>query len=423
MQQREGDLDLAIIGAGAAGLMAAIFAGRSARESGSAIRIAALDGAARIGAKILISGGGRCNVTHHAVAAEDFHGNRNLIRRVLRSFDVRQTVELFEHLGVSLKREETGKLFPVDDRAATVLDALLCEVGANGVDLRSGWRIESVVRTEDDRFLLRCGRGDIRARRLVLASGGRSVPKTGSDGVGYDIARSLGHTIHSPFPALVPLLLQGDHWLTALRGVSAMVELRVRTREGRIVERRRGSMLCTHFGISGPVVLDISRSWIAARTEGTDPFLEVSFCPEESRRSMDLRWLTAANRRPRASIGTIMAEIVPTRLAEGLMRAADVEPATMLARMSKTDRARLNTALLELPLEIRDSRGFDYAEVTAGGVPLEEIHSGTMQSRRCPGLFLCGEILDVDGRIGGFNFQWAWASGRLAGMHAVPPTG
>jgi predicted Rossmann fold flavoprotein len=389
--------DIAVVGAGAAGLTAAMFAKRTAPDA----RVVALDGALKIGTKILISGGGRCNVTHHTVSADDFNGNRNAIARVLRTFTVEQTVRWLAELGVTLKREETGKLFPASDRARSIVDALLR--GCEGVEIRTSHRVESIESSEDG-FRL----GDLTASRVILATGGRSVPKTGSDGRGYALAQSLGHTITDTFPALVPLIVEEGHWLTALSGTSAEVELSVKSETGRVLTRHRGSMLCTHFGISGPVALDVSRHWIAAR--GT---LVANFLPGETFESLDAQLIDETKRNPRATITSVFRGRLPQRLLDA------VAGSTPLGILTKTDRRRIVRALVETAVPVVRDRGFDYAEVTAGGVPLNEVDLSTMHSRRREGLYLCGEILDVDGRIGGFNFQWAWASGRLAGMHAA----
>jgi predicted Rossmann fold flavoprotein len=377
--------DVAVVGAGAAGLMAALFA---AREGA---RVIALDGAPRIGAKILISGGGRCNVTHDVVHAKDFNGNRNAIAKVLRTFDVPATIDFFRDLGVILKREETGKLFPVTDRAATVLDALL---GAcKNVEIRTSFRVESI----EPGFVIN---DTLHASKVILATGGRSVPKTGSDGRGYDLAHRLGHTVTQVFPALVPLILEHDHWLTKLSGTSVEVELILRGAK----HRERGSMLFTHFGLSGPVVLDMSRHWIASRGE-----LLANFLPGETFESLESQLLNANPHTTFANFSHRRG--IPDRLADALAR--DLPP---IGKLTRDERRGAIRSLIELPLPVTRDRGFDYAEVTAGGVPLSEIDLATMRSRVCEGLFLCGEILDVDGRIGGYNFQWAWASGRLAGI-------
>ena len=382
------EYDVAVIGAGAAGLMAAIFAAREGAK------VVALDGAKKIGAKIVISGGGRCNVTHDVVHADDFNGNRNAIAKVLRTFSVEETIAFFASLGVKLKREETGKLFPVSDRARDVVDALLCAASDAGVEIVTDYKVTSIAH----RFVIN---DELRASKVILAAGGRSVPKTGSDGSGYALARSLGHSTTETFPALVPLIVEKDHWTTALSGTSVDAELSVKSPNGRVLHRERGSMLFTHFGLSGPVVLDISRHWIAAQP-GT---LSANFLPGESFESLDRQLIDES---PRA----FLRRRLPDRLV------AILAPET--TRPTKDERRRIVRAVVDHTLPVIRDRGFEYAEVTAGGVPLGEVDVRTMASRVCDGLFLCGEILDVDGKIGGYNFQWAWASGRLAGLSSWP---
>jgi hypothetical protein len=217
------------------------------------------------------------------------------------------------------------------------------------------------------------------------------------------LVQALGHTVTETFPALVPLVLEDGHWITSLSGTSAEVELSVRSETGRVLARERGSMLCTHFGISGPVALDISRHWIAHRG-----MLFVNFLPGETFESLEAQLIGGKN-----SVASVLRGRLPQRLLDALA------PNAPLSSMTKDERRRIVRALVETPLPVVRDRGFDYAEVTAGGVPLSEVDLSTMHSRKCDGLYLCGEILDVDGRIGGYNFQWAWASGRLAGQHAA----
>ncbi len=412
-------VDIAIVGAGAAGLMAAIFAGRESAARGAPLRVVAFDGAPRLGAKILISGGGRCNVTHDVVDPADFNGSHNQIAKVLRTFPVSGTIAFFEDLGVLLKREETGKLFPVNDRARTVLEALIAAAVSARVEIRSGQRIERVVAT-DGGFVITAGDGGtVAARAVVLATGGRSVPKTGSDGHGYAMVSRLGHTIAPTFPALVPLVVRNAYWTRRLSGVSTDVELAVRSASGRILERQRGSLLFTHFGISGPAALDISRHWIVARRDDEGAALTINFAPGEDERAVDSALVAAARETPRSHAASVLRRWVPERLAGGLVESAGMAADAIIGRLTRDERRGLVAVILALPLPIIGDRGFDYAEVTAGGVPLDEVRISTMESRRAPRLFLCGEILDVDGRIGGYNFQWAWATGRLAGIHAA----
>jgi predicted Rossmann fold flavoprotein len=403
---------VAVVGAGAAGLMAAIHAARG----GQCGPVIALDGARTLGAKILVSGGGRCNVTHHAVDESAFAGStRPAIRKVLRRFDVARTVEFFADLGVALKREETGKLFPASDRARTVLDALVRRADDAGVAVRHPWRVEVVERSRGA-FVLRSASGErLEADRVVLASGGRSLPKTGSDGHGYAIARSLGHSVTPRvFPGLVPLTLPRDHPLCALSGLSAPARLEVRSASGRRLARMEGSLLCTHFGVSGPAALDISRYLIDARFDDRAAALVVSWLPAVAPDALD----AALRELGPSSPGSLLERWLPDRLVRTLCTVAGVDASRPGHRLTRQDRAALARTLLEMPLPVTGDRGFGYAEVTAGGVPLAELRLETMESRKSPGLYLCGEICDVDGRIGGFNFQWAWASGYVAGTSA-----
>jgi hypothetical protein len=401
--------DVAIAGAGAAGLATAIFT-RRLNRSGSVVL---LDGARRPGAKILVSGGSRCNVTNTVVTERDFWGGRrSIIRRVLRAFPVDDTVAFFREIGVALHEEADGKLFPDSNRARDVLDALIRESDRTGVALLPGHRVLSVDRSSDG-FLVATSEGGVRARSVVLATGGQSLPKSGSDGAGYELATRLGHTIVATSPALAPLVLAEPSIHARLSGVSQEVELSVRA-DRAIVVRLGGALLWTHFGVSGPVVMNASRHWLRARLEGRDPSITISFRPGRQFETVDadLQQLAAAN--PRMLVRTAAATMVPASVAAAVLRHLAVDGELALAHFSRPDRRRLARALVEWELPVVDSRGYNVAEATAGGVALTEIDPATMESRPCPGLYCVGEILDVDGRIGGFNFQWAWSSAFVA---------
>ncbi len=428
-------MDIAIIGAGAAGLMAAIWAGRTAgagrnggagtgggSENSDQPLIVLLDGAKSLGAKILVAGGGRCNVTHDVVDERAFAGSSpNAIRKVLRRFDVPQTIEFFRELGVDLKREDTGKLFPTTDKARTVLEALINAVQAAGVEICNPWRVEAVKKASGPfPFIITGPSGQIAAKRLILATGGKSLPKTGSDGHGYSIARSLGHSIEPAngrvFPALVPLTLPGNHFICSLSGLSAIATLEVRTGTGRKLHAFTDSTLCTHFGLSGPSVLDISRYYTDARTHDPATQLIINWLPDETMETAD-RALASLGK---ISCGRWLRESgLPERLAKALCDAAAVDASAPAHTLVRDKRRAFAAIITQLPLPITGDRGFVHAEVTAGGVPLAEIKLETMESRICPGLHIIGEICDVDGRIGGYNFQWAWASGYVAGSAAL----
>lgn len=373
-----------------------------------------LDGAPHLGAKILVSGGGRCNVTHDVVDERAFAGSsRHAIRKVIQRFDSEKTVEFFRELGVELKREETGKLFPITDNAATVLDALLAEVRRLDVPLVHPCRIERIEKQSDGTFALGGPWGTCHTRRVILATGGRSLPKTGSDGFGYSLARDLGHSLTPRiFPALVPLRLPEGHFIRALSGLTLQTTLQVRSATGKRLIAFTDSTLCTHFGLSGPSVLDISRYYVDAHASDPQTQLIINWLPDETPETID-RLLQARDER---TVLGVLHKRLPERLTRAICIEANVNPATPISQLSRESRRALTQSITALPLPISGDKGFAVAEVTAGGVPLRELNLATMESRVCPGLFLCGEICDVDGRIGGYNFQWAWSSGYVAGV-------
>jgi predicted Rossmann fold flavoprotein len=404
--------DIIVVGAGAAGLMTAI----QSRRRDEARSVLVLDGARTLGAKILIAGGGRCNVTHDHVDETAFAGStRPAIRRVLRRFDVPDTVAFFRALHVELKREDTGKLFPVTDRARTVLNALLDETRRSGATIRFPRRVLAVARRGAD-FVVSGEWGESRAARVVIATGGMSIPKSGSDGYGFRLVRALGHSITPVVtPGLVPLTLPRDHFLCALAGITLPASLELRSGGGKKLVAFTDSTLLTHFGLSGPSVLDVSRYYLHARSADAHASLFVNWLPGTTTGDLDaaLRSLGA-----RGVLAFVRARL-PERLARAVCEHAGVDPAVRGDQLTRERRRVLAAAVTNLCLPITGSRGYNFAEVTAGGVPLAELRLETMESRVCPGLYLCGEICDVDGRIGGYNFQWAWASGYVAGSAAA----
>ena len=413
--------DVAVVGAGAAGLAAAIFTARAAPGA----RVVCLDGAGRIGAKILVSGGSRCNVTNRVVTERDFWGGSSrVVRSVLRAFPAERAAAFFQSIGVGLHEEDDGKLFPDSNRSRTVLDALLGEAARLNVAIEPGQRVVG-LRREGEQFVVAIEGGRaVAARAVVLATGGRSLPKSGSDGFGYTLAQGFGHGYVETTPALAPLILGDDvpagalptaGWHPALSGVSHPVRLSLRV-NGRGATSLDGALLWTHFGASGPVVLNLSRHWHRARLEGGAIDVAINVCPGDTFETLEGWWLQQEHARPRAQVATVVASRVPAAVASTWVDRVGIERETTMAHVSRDDRRRLIHALVETPLDVRDSRGYGYAEVTAGGIPLDEIDPATMESRVCRGLYLVGEILDVDGRLGGFNFQWAWSSGWVAGQ-------
>lgn len=438
-----------VIGAGAAGLTAAIRAG----EAGA--RVTLLNAHPRVGLKILMSGGTRCNVTHAKVSERDYHGgSANVIRRVLRGFTPQQTLAWFEGtLGVGLKLEDSGKYFPVSDDAQTVLDALLAAAERAGVTLVKGARVVRLERAAADGTLRaggatgaarwRAGVQPVRgsaefgedmasvgaatfalpdvavsewyeADAVIVATGGLSFPRTGSDGTGYALLQSLGHTLVPTVPALTPLAAV-DTICRGAQGVTIEAELALWV-DGRVAERVKGSLLFAHFGVTGPAALDLSRHW--HRAEGRARRVTLSFLPGESYEALEKAYVAYADFNPRRGVRTWLGESLPERLADMLTTESGLGGAAM-SQVPKDRRTKLLRALLERDLGVTATLGYEKAEVTAGGVPLDEVDASTLESRLAPGVWLCGEVLDVEGRLGGFNFQWAWSSGTVAGRSAA----
>jgi hypothetical protein len=432
-----------VVGAGAAGLTAAIRAG----EAGA--RVTLLNAHPRIGLKILMSGGTRCNVTHCVVTERDYRGGSpNVVRRVLRAFTPEQTLHWFEHeLRVPLKLEATGKYFPVSDDAQGVLDALLAACERAGVTLRKGARVVRLERADGSapdapgawrgaiqpvRGSVEFGEGTARtgetdfalpavepaewieADAVVLASGGLSFPRTGSDGTGYALALRLGHTIVPTTPALTPLVAV-DPLCQSAQGVTLDAELTLWV-DGRVAERVAGSLLFAHFGVTGPAALDLSRSWHAA--EGRARRVTLSFVPGATLESLERVWLDYVAASPRRGVRTWLGERLPERIAD-ILTAESGLGGGAISQVNRERRTALLRGLLERDLGATGTLGYEKAEVTAGGVPLSEVDASTLESRVAPGLWLCGEILDVEGRLGGFNFQWSWSSGTVVGRAAA----
>ncbi|MCA8977621.1 MAG: NAD(P)/FAD-dependent oxidoreductase [Planctomycetes bacterium] len=399
---------VAVVGGGPAGLMAAYFA------AGRGLRTVLLEKNERPGLKILISGGGRCNVTTTKSGAdlEAQFGQRRgrFLRHALRAFPPTALRELLEAAGVALREEDLDKVFPVSQRARDVLDALLRLARNAGAELRTCAGLCELRRAHDGGFDLVTARGPLHASRVVLATGGLSYPKTGATGDGYELCRALGHTITPTVPGLAPLRVD-EAWVRALQGIVLHdVDLDVLDATGRTVTRRRRPILFTHRGLSGPAPMDLAGD--VEELGGAE--LRFDFAPAVNREELERSWLQAAASRGAQKLESLLPAHLPERLRAALVDRADA--AGTIANLSRPARQRLLRAVKDLRLFVPSSLGYPHAEVTRGGVALDEIDARTMQSKLVPGLFVCGELLDLDGPIGGFNFQSAFATGRLAGL-------
>jgi predicted Rossmann fold flavoprotein len=400
-----------VIGAGAAGTVAAIFA------AGAGAETVLLERTRDGGRKILISGGGRCNILPARLDETRFvtDSSVNTLRKIVRSWPLAEQRAFFERdVGIALVEEaESVKLFPASHKARDVRDGLLALARTRGATIRMDTLVTDVV-PDGAAWIVRCAGADaIEADAVIIACGGLSVPMTGSEGAGLRITEKLGHTIHPTYAALTPVVAQPAVF-GSLSGVSLSVTLTA-TGRGRSAAAT-GGFLFTHIGYSGPSVLDVSHVLVRSRAENEDP-----------RARLTVRWTAHGDAEwterlkphgARTVMGALRAEM-PDRLAGALLVMANVSPDRPLSELPRDERLRLVEALVRGSLPWNSDEGYKKAEVTGGGVSLAEIDPRTMESRVCPGLYLCGEVLDAFGPIGGYNFLWAWATGRAAGLGAA----
>ena len=406
-------MPVVVIGAGAAGLVAAAFA--STPEHPAVLVERTTDG----GRKILISGGGRCNVLPAALEPERFvtASPPHLVRHMLRAWPIDEQKQFFEdELGVPLKFEgDSRKYFPASNCARDVRDALVAFARRRGVDIQFDTTVNNIARS-DDAWHVETSRGLIAATAVIVATGGLSVPATGSDGAGLRFAESLGHTVHALYPALTPLIANPPVH-AELSGLSLDVHIRAKW-QGK-TRTAEGGFLFTHRGYSGPAVLDISD--VATRGHagpgpgptGPGPVLRVQWGDLDASAWEPLLIGGVGH------VASLLTASLPERLVAQLMLEAQVPPDRRVADLRRAERLALLETLTSYVLPWTGDEGFKKAEVTGGGVALDEVNLKTLESRRAPGLYFCGEVLDAFGPIGGHNFAWAWATGRTAGTAAL----
>jgi predicted Rossmann fold flavoprotein len=402
--------DVVVVGAGAAGLLAATRAAERGR------RTLLLEKNKKPGVKILMSGGTRCNITHatdNRGIVEAFGPPGRFLHSALAALSVEQTVELFEAEGVATKVEETGKVFPVSNKAADVLAALLRRLQRSGATLALSEPLLDLQPSEAG-FRLSTPLRALSAANVVITVGGQSYPGSGTTGDGYRITAQFGHTIVKPRPALVPLTVAAP-WVHELRGVT-LPDVAVRILdEQRCLASRRGSLLFAHFGLSGPVVLDASRV-VSRHPNPQTLVLEMDLLPVLKEADLDEYLRRESIDSGKKLLAVVLAEHLPRRLADALLTQDGFPMERKAAALSREERVRLVQTIKRLRLPISGTLGFGKAEVTAGGVTLDEVDSRTLQSKKVPGLWIAGEILDLDGPIGGYNFQAAFCTGWLAGQ-------
>ncbi len=413
MPSRSQQYDAIVIGAGAAGLMTAISAAAQSRN------VLLLEKNSKPGAKILMSGGTRCNLTQNTdiqgiISAYGKPGR--FLHSALAALGPEQLIDFFNDRGVPTKCEPSGKVFPQSDRAQDVLHALLDSLDQTRIDLKLKHAVTS-IKADTDGFSIATNNGTFAAAQVVITTGGKSFPGCGTTGDGYPWSTRFGHRIVPTRPALVPLVASTDAWPTQLQGITLPdIELIVRNSTGKQLGAQRGSTLFTHFGISGPTAMNLSGIFTAApRIEELQ--LEINFLPESSLIQKQQQLATMFRRTPKKQALTVMCQLLPQRVAEVLLDQSSIAHSQKSGEVSKQQTLMIATSLHQLSVTIDRTLGYKKAEVTAGGVALDEVNSSTMQSKLQSGLFFAGEILDLDGPIGGYNFQAAFSTGFLAGLN------
>ena len=396
--------DVIVIGGGASGMMAALTAAENGRS------VVLLERQSRVGRKLLATGNGRCNLTNYNVSPARYHGeDSGFCAHALRTFDVGATLQYFASLGLLTVSEDSGRVYPMSNMAGSVLDVLRYALERPGIRVCTGQAVTAVKRIAEG-FTVRTEAEVFAARKVILAAGGAAGSKVGGVMDGYRLAKMLGHHRTALYPSLVQLRTDPTY-PRALKGVKAECGIAI-LRGGERVAENRGEVLFTEYGVSGPAIFDISR---AVSTGGEGLVCALDFFPDwETREVLD--WLRLRRETMGAhEASTLLVGSCHTRLGQMLCKAAGFtnQPAVSL---TDDDLRRIAAQATGFTLPITGTCGFDQAQVTAGGLQTGEFDPRTMQSRLVPGLYACGEVLDVDGDCGGFNLQWAWSSGRLAGQ-------
>lgn len=407
-------IDVIVVGAGPAGMTAALFGAQGGAK------VLLLDRNEKCGKKLYITGKGRCNLTNTAQGQDFFDKvprNPRFLMSAISRFTSEDTVRWMESLGVPCQVQRGGRVFPASEKASDVTRALEHALREAGVQVALGARVKA-LHTEGEAFsAVELEDGSvIPAKACILATGGAGYPMTGSSGDGYALARAARHTVYPPRPALVPIETS-EEWPKDLAGLSLKNVRLTAMRGKKKLYDRQGEMLFTHFGISGPLVIELSSYIVDIPPEEIALSLDMKPALDEAK--LDARLVREFSENPRKQLAGVLPSLLPSSLARIAPGLIGLDPATPAAQIPKADRARIAAWLKGIPLTIRKTRGMNEAVVTRGGIEVREIAPGTMESKKMPGLYFAGEIIDVDALTGGFNLQIAFATGALAGQSAA----
>lgn len=404
--EMKNNFDVAIIGGGPAGIMSAIITS----EKHSVILIEKNE---FVGRKILATGNGRCNLTNCDIKIDRYHGgDLDFIKKVLANFNQFDTMKFFENLGVVLKEEDNGRIFPRTNQAQTIVDALTDELIENKVNIKTNSAVKNVIKT-DDIFKVILQNGDIfNSKKLILSTGGKASAHLGSSGDGYFWVENMGHTTTPTSPALVPIETV-ETWPAEISGLKVEGKSTV-TVEGVVISEKSGDILFTHFGVSAPAIM-YHATHIGPHL-GKNIKIHLDLFPDLDIKALDNKLTQLFAVSGKKAIKNTLSGIIPSNLAPVILNLLDIKQDKKTAEVSKEDRLIIATILKDLILTVKQLRPFKEAQVTRGGITLTEIDANSLQSKIVPGLYFAGEILDCNGDSGGFNLQWAWSSGHLAGQ-------
>lgn len=402
-----------VVGGGAAGMIAAI----SAKRQGADVTI--LEKNPRVGKKILATGNGRCNFTNINADITCYSSNNpKFAYSALSNFSVQETINFFEKLGIAHRVEDMGKVFPMSDQASSVLDVLLYELNELGINIICDAEVKDIKKKKDN-FIVKLVNGEeYLGDRVILTTGGKAMPSSGSDGNGYILATKLGHAVSDVFPALVQLMLEGS-FFNRISGVKFVGSAEI-IHNNKALAKDRGDILFANYGISGPPILQISRKAGELLHEGKEAFLKITIMDMMSKD--DLRQLIAKRFQMGAKkpIDFSLVGLINKRLIAVVLQEAGINDLKCPAvNLSSKDQEKIVDILTDWRFKIKGTKGWQSAQVTAGGVDTKQINQNTMESKLVKGLFFAGEIIDIDGLCGGFNLQWAWSSGFIAGQNAA----
>ncbi|MEO0074521.1 MAG: NAD(P)/FAD-dependent oxidoreductase [candidate division WOR-3 bacterium] len=388
-----------IIGGGASGLMAAISAARRDKQ------VLLIEKNNQLGRKILFTGNGRCNLTNINLSIDKYYGeNTKCLYSIFARFGAYDTIKFFEGLGVKLKVEKDGRVFPNTNKAETVLNALIKEIARLGIKVKLNERVLKISSFQNN-WQVKTDKNVYQAKAVILTTGGKSYPQLGSNGDGYKMAQKLGHTIIELKPALVPIELKDD-WYQTLQGINMNVKLKI-FEDKKVIAQQEGEMIFTHYGISGPLVLDLSRLIDNKKR------LVIDFLPHYNQLE-DLRVFLKSH--PKRTLINTLSLLIPKQVCIKTLQESQIATDKQVSQLTKKEIIKIHEHLHNQLVAIKGLRSFHESMVTAGGVAIDEIKTKTMESKLHKGLYFAGEILDIDGVSGGYNLQFAWSSGYIAGL-------